>query len=147
MDVRDICSGLDPASAHRVSMEGPIFKPVGNPIALFMKLFCPKPNYFIQSWVGTFPDIQQSKMDIFGVQAPVLEGTTGVCKKKTLSILMDPKNVNVGLLDFRKCPDPRLGEIFGFGRKQFHKKNSGIAKWLENGSIHTNSVSRSWIQA
>ena len=61
-------SGLDPSSPHRVSMDGPIFKPFDNIIALFVELFCPKPNYFTQSWVGTFSDIQQSKVDMFGVQ-------------------------------------------------------------------------------
>ena len=62
MDVRDIFSGLDPSSSHRVSMEGPIFKPFGNPIALVMEILCPKPNYFTQSWVGTFPEIPQSNI-------------------------------------------------------------------------------------
>ena len=68
MDVQDIFSGLDPSSPHRVSMEGPIFKPFGNPIALFVEPFRPKPNYFTQSWVGTFSEIQQSKMDMCGAQ-------------------------------------------------------------------------------
>ena len=66
MDVQDICSGLDPASPHRVSMDGPILKPFGNPIALFMELFFPKPNCFTQSWVGTFSEIQQSNIVFFG---------------------------------------------------------------------------------
>ena len=67
MGVQDIFPGLDPSSPHRVSMEGPIFKPFGNPIALFME-HLPKHNYFTQSWIGTFSEIQQSEMDILGAQ-------------------------------------------------------------------------------
>ena len=66
MDVQDVFPGLDPSSPHRVSMEGPIFKPFGNPSALFVELFWHKRNYFTQSWVGTFSEIQQSKMGILG---------------------------------------------------------------------------------
>ena len=61
-------SGLDPSSPHQVSMEGPMFKPFGSPIPLFMELFRPKPNYFTQSWVGTFSEIQQSNIDICRAQ-------------------------------------------------------------------------------
>ena len=68
MGVQDICSGLDPSSPHRVSMDGPIFKPFGNPIALVMEPFCPKPKYFVQSRVGTVSKIPLSNIDILWAQ-------------------------------------------------------------------------------
>ena len=65
-----------------------------------------------------------------------MEGPTGghygvryrcLQKKRPLSILLGPKNVNVGLWDFRNCPNPGLGKILGFGTKWFHKKSTWIA--------------------
>ena len=95
MDVWDICSGLDHSSPHRVSMEGPIFKPFGNPVALFVEVFCPKPNYFIQSWVGTISEIQQSNMDILGAQQ----------KEKRAFFLQTPVGTD--------WEDPTFGPTFG----------------------------------
>ena len=99
MDVQDMFSGLDPASTHRVSMDEPIFKSFWCPMDLFMEPFCPKPNYFTQFWVGTFPDIQQSKVDIFGVQQ----------KEKRAFFLQTP--VEISVLQPRPVPEERDQQV------------------------------------
>ena len=66
LDVQDIFSGLDPSSPHWVSMDEPIFKPCGNPVGPIMEINFSKPNYFTQSWVGTFSELPQWALHVFG---------------------------------------------------------------------------------
>ena len=51
------------------------------------------------------------------------------------------------LAKIQKLHPPRLGEIVGFGKIICHNIDNCLAKWLENGSVHTNSVSRIQIGA
>ena len=46
-------------------MDEPIFKPCGNPVGPIMEINFSKPNYFIQSWVGTFSEFPQWALHVF----------------------------------------------------------------------------------
>lgn len=42
-----------------------MFRSCGNPVALVMALFCLQPNYFTQSWVGTFSELPHCDVRVF----------------------------------------------------------------------------------
>ena len=66
MDVRNIFWRPDMDSPHRVSMDEPIFKPLGQTIVHVMTILFPNPNYFAQSWRGHLLDSHNPTFNVFG---------------------------------------------------------------------------------
>ena len=63
-------------------------------------------------------------------------------KKRPTLMCLTTEMVKGVLTKIPNVHPPRFDEIVGFGNETCHNIANGIAKWLENGCVHTNSASR-----